>query len=280
MVTHQMPDQQTNAPASSETGLKPITTHMFWAYGDLSNLEKISVNSFVVQGYDVNLWTYGEISNAPPGLTVKNAREIYPEDRVFLNKAKSYASFADMFRYKALSRIGGLYADTDVIALKAASTLPNQPFLVTERLPNVKGVKGFVKSIGKRIFGESVPTTINCNVLFNPYPSDGNIIDLAHVYSERFRKDDIVWSELGPDLLTAFSRIYPSHHFEIMEPDFANPIDYWDCPRLLLAPARDLPERAHFLHCFNMTWRQAGIDKNAEFPSSSLMAKYAEMYLY
>ena len=125
--------------------MERFITHMFWAYGDLSNLEKICISSFVSQNYSLNLWTYGGISNTPAGVIVRDAREILPEEMVFLNGRGSYASFSDLFRYAVLNKIGGLYADTDVIALQPESTLPENPFLVTEKLQIKKTIKNIVK---------------------------------------------------------------------------------------------------------------------------------------
>lgn len=55
-----------------------LQTHTFWAYGNFSNLEKISTNSFVANSYKLNIWTYGDLSNAPHGALVRDAREILP----------------------------------------------------------------------------------------------------------------------------------------------------------------------------------------------------------
>jgi hypothetical protein len=118
-----------------------IKAHLFWAYGKLSKLEQLSLISFVKQGYEVNLWTYGDMPNPPKGVLVKDAREILPESNVFLNQRGSYAGFSDLFRYAVITSIGGLYADTDCIALKPASELPNEAFLVTERAGQKKTLK-------------------------------------------------------------------------------------------------------------------------------------------
>ncbi len=242
--------------------MKNILAHMFWAYGDLSNLERICCTSFHRQGYELNLWTYGKISNAPMGVALRDAREILPEESVFLNAVGSYAGFSDLFRYAVLNTLGGLYADTDVIALKPASALPEVPFLVTER---VRGLEGKVK--------------VNGNILFNPVPKIGNVVDLAYAYSLRFPKTDITWGEIGPDLLTMIASSYRKHGFSILGAEFANPIDYWDCPKALLEPDRKLPGASAFLHCYNEMWRRVGVDKNAPYAEGCIMASMAARYL-
>ena len=104
----------------------------------------------------------------------------------------------------------------------------------------------------------------------------GNLVDLARVYAERFPKDEIRWSEIGPSLLTGIVNMHPQHGFAILPPEFANPIAWWDCPGSLLA-ATPLAADAAFVHLYNETWRRAGIDKNAPYPAGSLMARLAAL---
>jgi hypothetical protein len=248
-------------------------THMFWAYGNFSNLEKISAKSFLKNGFQLNIWTYGDISNAPSGATIKNAREILPEALFFQIPNGSCAPFSDFFRYAVLNKVGGLWVDTDVIALKPLELMA-EPFLVTER-----GKVGSVKKLLKEILRRRVALRVNNNVIFNPVPSPGNIIDLAYLYSERFPKEKVQWGELGPALLDAIEKIYSNHGFSIKAPEFANSIDFWMCPTALLEPGVKLHPDAAFLHLYNQTWNDAKIDKNAPFPKRSLMSFFAEVYL-
>jgi Glycosyltransferase sugar-binding region containing DXD motif len=245
---------------------------MFWAYGNFSNVEKISAKSFLKNGYQLNIWTYGDISNAPSGAKIRDAREMLPESLYFEVASGSCSPFSDYFRYAVLNKIGGLWVDTDVFALKPAEFVP-EPFLVTECMQ--RGVKRSIKEI----LGKKASSRIVGNVIFNPVPSPGNIIDLAFAYSERFPKEKVQWGELGPALLSAIEKVYPNHGFSIKPPEFANSIDFWMCPRSLLEPGVKLRPDAVFLHLYNETWRGAKIDKNAPFPKHSLMSRFAEEYL-
>jgi hypothetical protein len=255
-------------------GLVMYETHMFWAYGDLRRLETIAVSSFLKNGYHLNIWTYGEISNAPRGANLRNARDVLPEKMVFLNRRGSYASFSDLFRYTVLNTIGGLYSDTDVIAITPAPELPTVPFLVTERTRD--SIQRKIKNLLNR---NHISQKINNNIIFNPSPRKGNIVDLAFAFSERFPKQEINWPELGPDLMTAITQIYQNHEYKIMPPNFANSIDWWKCPDALLRPRFYLAGGASFLHCFSEMWRMAGIDVNTAYPPGSLMAMFEEKYL-
>ena len=126
------------------------------------------MGSFVAQGYQPIVWTYGDLPNLSAGATARDAREVLPESAVFVDKA---------------------------------------------------------------------------------------------------------------ELLTAIVRIHATHGFLLQPPAFANPIPHWECPARLLAPDAAMPEGTAFLHCYNETWREAKIDKDAPFPKGSLMASLAERYL-
>lgn len=225
---------------------------MFWAYGNLSKLEIVCAESFVHKGYSLNLWSYGHINNAPSGVNVKDAKEILPESLVFTNKLGSYASFADIFRYAVLNKHGGLWADTDVAAILPANELPNERFLVTER------VHGHLQ--------------INNNVIFDPSPQRGGLLELAYNYSISFPHSEVRWSELGPDLLTALASIDPNLQYKLMPPGFANPIASHLCPEFLLQSDFHLDTEPAFVHLFNERWRMTGTDKSQTYPDESVMS--------
>ncbi|MFT3736025.1 MAG: glycosyltransferase [Rhodocyclaceae bacterium] len=230
-----------------------MNVHMLWVAGSLSRLEYQAIASFVRQGFDVQLWHYGELANVPEGVCQRDAREVLPESSLFLNRQGSYAGFSDLFRYAVLGKFGGLYSDVDVVALRPASEMPQTPFLVTERMRDGRA-------------------KINGNVIHLPDPKPGDLIDLAAGYATAFPKDKVFWSEIGPALLTAIAGIYPQHGFDIKPVTFANPVNWWDCPQQLLAPA-PAPEQAHFLHLYNEMWRRSGADKNQPIPPDSMLAR-------
>lgn len=215
---------------------------------------------FQKNGYDLNIWTYGNQINID-GVAIRDAREIIPESLVFLNQAGSYAGFSDLFRYSVLCTYGGLWVDTDVVALKPANELPQKPFLVTERTPE-NGLN------------------INGNVICNPIRKFGNLIDLARVYAERFPKNEITWSEIGPALLTAIIKSYPRHGFNIYPPEFANNINYWQCPDIFINEKFhfSFSDEMYFIHLYNEMWRRAGVDKNLRFSMNCLLEKIEKLY--
>jgi hypothetical protein len=111
----------------------------------------------------------------------------------------------------------------------------------------------------------------NNNVIFDPAPERGSLVELAYQYSLNFPHDQVRWSELGPDLLTALASISPDLKYEIMPPAFANPVPSHLCPQCLLDPAFALDATPAFLHLYNERWRITGADKNQSYPDGSVM---------
>jgi Glycosyltransferase sugar-binding region containing DXD motif len=239
-----------------------MRVHMLWAFGELSQLELLCVNSFVKQGFDLSVWSYNSNLSCPSGATLRDAREVLPESTLLNYQRSSIAAFSDLFRYAVLMQHSGLYVDTDVIALRNASLMaPQHPFLVTERTQNSSNFK------------------INGNVIYCPNPERGVIIDLALSVAKQFSIEKMEWGDIGPNLLTALHCAYPKVSFQLMPPEFANPINWWQSPEELLTQAGHISENTFFLHCFNEMWRQKGIDKNAPFPAGSMMETLAQKYL-
>ncbi|HYI93551.1 MAG TPA: glycosyltransferase, partial [Bryobacteraceae bacterium] len=90
-----------------------------WFYGDLPLLQQISIASFLANGHDYHLYTYGPVGKVPSGTTLRDAAEMMCEVKVFQDRGeKGYATFADGFRYALLLERGGWWVDTDVVCLK------------------------------------------------------------------------------------------------------------------------------------------------------------------
>ena len=88
----------------------------------LSNLERLCIYSYCAHGHDFRLWTYGDLPNIPqdtaPGkLEVRDGNEILPADKIF-RVQKSFANFADWFRWELMRQFGGWYADMDTVCLR------------------------------------------------------------------------------------------------------------------------------------------------------------------
>jgi hypothetical protein len=97
------------------------TVNCFWHGTFLSLLEKLTLKSFLANGYDVKLWRYNTDLDieCPWGISVCDANEIIPEDQMFFYTGEgdcrkgSLGGFSDLFRYMLVDKVGGVYVDMD-----------------------------------------------------------------------------------------------------------------------------------------------------------------------
>lgn len=261
-----LPLSTLRAPDDADTTLPPsapLTVHMLWVEGELCRLGRLGCASFVAHGYDVQLWSYGGLTNAPGGIKLRDAREILPETRIFRYANGSLSAFSNLFRYAVLARHGGLWSDTDVICLTEQDALKARApegFLVTERVHGKRQVQ------------------INSNVIYHPAPKPGDVIDLALRFADGYDPARLKWGDCGPKLLTTLVSQWPALAPGLMAARVANPVDYWACPKALLSPRTRLGPDTAFLHCYNEMWRRAGVDTRAPFPANSLLGRIAARY--
>lgn len=101
------------------------TINCFWHGECLGLLERLTLKSFLSNGYDVCLWRYNEQLDidCPWGVRIGDANEIVPYDELFYYKGSgdcregSLGGFSDLFRYVLLYKKGGVYVDMDSTCL-------------------------------------------------------------------------------------------------------------------------------------------------------------------
>ena len=98
-----------------------------WSGSPLSVYEQLSLASFVYQGHAVELFSYDEIE-VPHGVQLSDARRILPYSSRFSYSTPpakgSFAAFSNVFRFKMLYELGGIWADLDTLCLKKIDDLP------------------------------------------------------------------------------------------------------------------------------------------------------------
>lgn len=104
-----------------------IIVHGLWIGDKLSQLEMLTINSFINNGHIFYLWLYHPLENKlPEGVICKDANTIIPENKIFRYKYKnqyghgkgSLGGFSDIFRYKLLYEYGGWWTDMDITCIK------------------------------------------------------------------------------------------------------------------------------------------------------------------
>jgi hypothetical protein len=255
---------------------KPIIQGL-WIGQRLSTVERLSITSFLQNGYDYHLYVYTHVDNIPPGTMVKDANELVPKDRIFTYKGYrhknaswrsklrnflysgtkkygkgSYAGFANYFRYVLLQRTGGWWCDTDIICLRPFPQNENYVFSATALQNN--------------------HYLVNNSVIKTPPGSE-----LMARLVERTSKvrGEAPWGTTGPQLMTEM--VYDINLEEYIHPaeDF-QPIHYKQY-QTVLEPDQPIPD-AYSIHLWNEMWRREDLDKDAVYPATSIFEVLKRRY--
>ena len=89
-----------------------------WIGKSLSPIEQISALSFLKQGHRLFLYAYEDVKGVPPGVIVRDAREVLPGDEIVKHrKTGSPALHSDIFRYALIAQKQQIWVDLDLIAI-------------------------------------------------------------------------------------------------------------------------------------------------------------------
>ena len=89
-----------------------------WVGGELPEWAVLSIQSFINLGHRFQLFVYEPCPGVPDGASIRDAREILPEEAKYQDIRGSWAPFADWFRNEFLVCEGGWWTDLDVICLR------------------------------------------------------------------------------------------------------------------------------------------------------------------
>jgi hypothetical protein len=218
-----------------------------WIGPRLSAMEQLALRSFVHHGHHVDLYTYDEVANVPPGVTVCDGNAILPASMIFqYREHQSYSGFSNFFRYRLLLERGGCWVDTDLVALRPLSFEEEHVFSSEE----AKGIEhvnaGFIKA-----------------------PPGSPAMQRAWEVCASKDRTQIRWGETGPALLREVVTSTGLESF-VRPPAVFCPIPFPRWESLLDPVPPPLPENAAAVHLWNELWRRAGKDKDAQFDAGCL----------
>lgn len=226
----------------------------FWVGKPLSKVEQTALASYIYHGHTFTLYVYDMDLAVPNGVIKLDANTMIPESEIF-KVENSYGPFADLFRYKMLAETELIWTDTDSICLR-----PDWDF-------------------GDYIFGYEEPGKLSNSVLRAP----GNSPLAKQLLKEAFEFDrsKIVWSEIGPQLITRLiTELGLSEH--VQEPNIFYPVHYWQWEtiwnRKNLRQVLDLCEGSYTLQIWNQFLNRNDIDKN-KLPQGSAIAYFYDKYV-
>jgi hypothetical protein len=237
-----------------------IAVQGLWFDGALPLLQQISVASFLANGHDYHLYTYGTVEDVPPGTKFMDAGEILPRSSVFPDRGGTgFAAFADIFRYKLLLERGGWWVDTDFVCLRVFDFEKEYVFSSEHAAPPANG---------------AVP---NNGVL--KAPPGAPVMRHALDVCESKDLDRIVWAELGPALMAeAIPRF--SLEWAVAAPEVFCPVPWFRFdalvdPELQLEFGREV----YAVHGWNALWRRHGRSLNAAYDPRCLYERWKLEYL-
>ena len=227
-----------------------------WIGTELSAMERLSISSFLRNGHEYHLYVYNNVENIPEGTVVKDGNEILPASMIFqYSHRKSYAGFANFFRYKLLLEKGGWWADTDIICLK--------PFAFDEEYI-------FASELWQ---DEAMITSGLIRV-----PANSKIMSYAWQICQTKDVEKLAWGETGPRLLAEAVRKFSLEKYR-HPPNTFFPIPYqkW---RDVLEPNKvwELGKETYAIHLWNEMWRQKDQDKNQRYHPDCLYEKLRNKY--
>jgi hypothetical protein len=224
-----------------------------WMGSKLSEMERLSMRSFLANGHPFHLYVYDYdhapyVGMVPDGVEVKDAEEIIPWRESFTVRG-GYSSFSDFFRWKLVRDRGGWWADTDTVCLR--------PF-------DFPGEYAFVGGMGPVGADDCVSSG-----MFRA-PAHSPITEWAWGECQKMDPSTMPWGEAGPPLITrAVHKFSLTKH--LISARLFFPVFYTGAPAIFTnAVAPVIPKEAYSIHLFHEMWRLAGADKNREYPATSL----------
>jgi hypothetical protein len=252
-----------------------------WVGERLSTIERLSLQSFLSNGHRYRLYVYDEVQGVPDGVEIADANSVVPASQVFeYRRYGGFSGFSNWFRYALMLGEGNLWADTDMICLRRID-LPNECLYGRESAEFVSPAL-LRLSKGHDLARWMVRQCENPN-RWLPYD---DWRQRKRKLSRRFlrgnSREDIRWGELGPRGFTAAVRHFGM--FELAQPEAAfYPIAHERWRSVFdgsFAGGLDTLEGSYTLHLWNeKARRDPRFDKDAEFPSGSLIEQLKRRYL-
>ncbi len=252
-----------------------------WIGPELSQLEQLSIASFLKNGHPYDLYVYDNVRGIPAGATVRDANDIIPEKYIFTTRGTSVACFSDWFRWELLYSHGEYWADMDIICLR--------PFVYTEDIvfgnfysdsPNISVLK-FPRKHPLPAF-----MATNCKHPNRVLPYDSKKVRRKKLKRLLLgnRRSNIGWGEAGGP--RGFKQALK--HFNLADAGLPFTSFYpispgnWGCIfDETLASDSKLFTDTRAIHLWNEKIRRAHtFDKNARFPECSLIEQLKRRYLH
>jgi hypothetical protein len=242
--------------------------NFFW-HGEMSNLEKNCIKSFVISGFKVKLWSYTNIEL--PNVESCDANEVLPKNTILRQELNSktesaayLAAFSDYFRYKVVNINKGWWFDTDCYCLRDVSDY--KKIRIDKNIISGKqnNVKEDIHHIGCGAFW------------MNEKTSNKLIMDFEKLVAEA-NNEIKRFGYFGPEFFTNFIKKY-DYYDDILPLESFYSI-HWNEADLMIYPdyineAKEKTRNSFLTHIWTTPFRSKGIDKNNPIEGSFLHYLY------
>jgi hypothetical protein len=210
----------------------------FWS-GPLTTMERLSMRSFLSNGHEFHLYSYGEIKGIPEGAVLCDAAEIVPESEVATFRCA--AQFSDYFRIALLYKKGGWYVDLDTICLQAFQFYVDYCF-----------------------YRDQDESTISFAV--SKSPAGSPLMQHCYDYLAQMDPEDrarLDWQEIGSDFACGAVEFFKMTQFA--QPGYVFDPIHWTRVRDLINPVAkwDL-SRSYAAHLFHAAWNKGPHDSSGK----------------
>mgnify|MGYP003625443791 FL=1 len=237
------------------------TIQSLWIGDKISNVEKLCINSYIKNGHDFHLYTYGVVEGVPDNCEVKDAKEILPQEDIFsynvgIGKG-SYSAFSNYFRYKLLDLRGGWWTDTDIVCLKKIEIKDDFAF-ASEKTADGKShiTSGLIKA-----------------------PAGSEFCKYCYDFCEQQNKETLAWGTVGPRLVSKAANALSLSDY-VRPWRFFNPIGFEQVGMLFDETFGDMDlSDSYTIHLWNEMWRRHNLDKDKTYDPNCLFEKLKKKYL-
>ena len=252
-----------------------------WIGPTLSNLEILSMKSFLFHNHIYHLYTYNEIDNVPEGVVIRDAREILPETEIFSYANGSVSAFSNMFRYKMLFDKGGYWVDADVVCMKRfdfkepyiIATEPKGNYNVSTLNPSLikAPVKSFGMFAGYKFCQDKKEDVLNGKIQWNLGPvsfsfltKESNLLQYARPWNVFNSHQSADWYSI----LMNPTRLYREYKDKIGK----------EFNKLAILDINKKHKENYAIHLYNEMWRSKGCDKNDVYEEGCLYEQLKKLY--
>ncbi|HEV2494334.1 MAG TPA: glycosyltransferase [Terriglobia bacterium] len=231
-----------------------------WIGSRLTQMQRLSIASFLAHGHDYHLYAYLPIVGVPSGVILRDANEIIPASNVFRNRTEhTYAAFSDFFRYRLLLERGGWWVDADVVCLKPFDFDFEYVFSSEDPMDQP---------------GADSP---NCGVI--KAPAGAPFLAYADAVCRSKNPGHLAWSEVGPELIAEAIAKFSLDRYVTPAATFC-PVPWFRFTDLIDASFDvDLTRGIRAVHLWHEMWRCNGLDPDAAYTPGCLYERWKATYL-